>query len=556
MTPAKLTSSQPLRTALLLALLAALYLLPRLPYLGQYVTADEPMFAKQGGQFYYALANRQWAASEVGNHPGVTYQWSGAAGFLLEFPEFRDLGSADISDGHFRNLLLRQAQSPLALLAAERLTTILFHTLFFLAIFLYLRQILGPAPAAFASLLLAFEPTIFTYSRLVHSELFLAEGLLLSLLAFFVWQRGGGWPHLLLSGVFAGVGLLSKTPAAILIPFIGLMALLPLRHPEPGQPLAARLGRVSLHLALWGLAAIVTLFLFYPALWVNPLDVLGRLWRFTTESSVGDHLSTVFFNGRIYPDGAIGPQVWYYYPLTYLWRTTPVVLIGLALAALFAARRALPAAWRGLALLLTAYPAYYVFALNFSVKKFDRYLVPAHLPLALLAALGWLALFLWLAGRWPRLKTRAAALGAALVLLALQVLPLIQTAPYYINYYNPLMGGPQKAPEVLMIGWGEGLDEAARYLNQIPGIEDKSVVVWYANTFNYHFHGVATEIRIHALTPEDLEIALAADYIVTYTHTWQRRSGPTLLDVLETLQPIHRVVIRGVEYAQIYQLNP
>ena len=40
--------------------------------------------------------------------------------------------------------------------------------------------------------------------------------------------------------------------------------------------------------------------------------------------------------------------------------------------------------------------------------------------------------------------------------------------PYYFTYYNPLAGGSMTAPEVLLVGWGEGLDTAAGWLKQQP----------------------------------------------------------------------------------------
>lgn len=541
--------------ALLALTLAIVYILPRLPALGHYVGADEPMFAKLGGHFYYAVANRDWAATEQGNHPGVTFLWAGAAGYWLQFPEYRKLGAAVMADGHFHNLLLRHGQNQLLLLRAERLVVILLHAALLVLVFLYLCRLLGTVLALFGSLLLAFDPFYFAYSRFVHSEAFLAETMLLSVLAFLVYRREGARGHLLASGVFAGLACLSKTPGLFLAPIIATLALPVLWQTDAGK--AARRGlRLAAVLGAWALAGMFTFVALYPAMWVDPFGVLQRLLNFTFESRVGEHLSTVYFNGQLFGDGAIGPGIWYFYPLHYLWRATPITVPGLALAVFFALRGPLPNIQRTVLRVLLAYPLFYILILNFSVKKFDRYLVAVHPPLALAAALGWLALFAWLASRWPQMKSRAAARLAGAVLVAVHALPLVQSAPYYLTYYNPLMGGAEKAPEVLMIGWGEGLDEAARYLNQIPDIEESVVYSWYAQVFNYHFNGIAHDIRIHALTEQDLANALAADYIVTYTHTWQRRSGPTLLDILEPLEPIHRITIQGIEYAQIYRLQP
>ena len=48
--------------------------------------------------------------------------------------------------------------------------------------------------------------------------------------------------------------------------------------------------------------------------------------------------------------------------------------------------------------------------------------------------------------------------------------------PYYFTYYNPLVGGSRTAPDVMTVGWGEGLDAAARWLNQQPNSAELCVV--------------------------------------------------------------------------------
>jgi len=57
-------------------------------------------------------------------------------------------------------------------------------------------------------------------------------------------------------------------------------------------------------------------------------------------------------------------------------------------------------------------------------------------------------------------------------ILFIQALSALQTFPYFFSYYNPLAGGSSRAPQVMMIGWGEGMDQAARYLNQKPDAEN------------------------------------------------------------------------------------
>ncbi len=180
--------------------------------------------------------------------------------------------------------------------------------------------------------------------------------------------------------------------------------------------------------------------------------------------------------------------------------------------------------------------------MNLGAKKFDRYLLPAYFPLALAAGAGWVVLVaalinLW--GRWP-----GWLLPAAMVLQMGMVLPHF---PYYFTFYNPLLGGIAAAPAVLMMGLGEGMDQAARYLNAKPDAAALQVAAWYrGGSFNYIFNG------------EDLDIEdyYRADYAVLYTHQWQRQvPSARMLDYFATLTPEHTVNLYGLDYAWVYNLQ-
>ena len=90
------------------------------------------------------------------------------------------------------------------------------------------------------------------------------------------------------------------------------------------------------------------------------------------------------------------------------------------------------------------------------------------------------------------IATLMAVLGVA---IAIQTIVALQTYPYYLSYFNPLMGGSQRAPQVLMIGWGEGLDRAARYLNDKPDADQLYVMSWYfPGCFSYFFKGISRDL--------------------------------------------------------------
>jgi hypothetical protein len=128
---------------------------------------------------------------------------------------------------------------------------------------------------------------------------------------------------------------------------------------------------------------------------------------------------------------------------------------------------------------------------------------------------------------------------------------VLQTEPYYLNYYNPMLGGDRKAPQVMMIGWGEGLDQAARYLNRLP--EKGRAVAWYGDgCFSYFYDGTTL--------PLDQDISLSdlrqSDYIVIYRDQWQRQlPNPEFLAFFQRFDPIYVVRIGAIEYVRVYAMR-
>jgi hypothetical protein len=189
-------------------------------------------------------------------------------------------------------------------------------------------------------------------------------------------------------------------------------------------------------------------------------------------------------------------------------------------------------------------------------KKFDRYLLPVFPALDLAAGMGWAFGLFWLR---DRLASRSAArflvpLGLGIV-VAGQAVGLVQTYPYYLSYYNPLMGGSARAPGVMMVGWGEGIDQAARYLNARPDAAELRVMSWYPDgVFSYLFNGET--IGVESEWEQTEPVLLRSDYVVTYIHQWQRNLPfPEMLELLSRLAPEKVITLNGIEYVRIYNLR-
>ena len=93
------------------------------------------------------------------------------------------------------------------------------------------------------------------------------------------------------------------------------------------------------------------------------------------------------------------------------------------------------------------------------------------------------------------------------------MLLVMPTAPYYISYLNPFAGGYLTAPQVIKIGWGEGMDQVGAWLETQAQPATLKVGASYASTLSPYFSG-----RVSGADAEEL------DYLVDYVK--QRHSLP------------------------------
>ncbi len=315
-------------------------------------------------------------------------------------------------------------------------------------------------------------------------------------------------------------------------------------------------GAVSPVLGWLAIAAIVFVVL-WPAMWVDPLGTLGHVFSQARIYAIEGHENATFFNGLIY---AVGDSAWFFYPVSYLWRATPVALIGalLSLAALIAPRRfALQAAQRRTILFLFLFAVLFTVFMSLGAKKFDRYLLPVHVTLDMAAGMGWvvfvLALLSRYAGGWSDAARRWTTVGVMAVIVAAQLVGVLQTFPYYFNYYNPLLGGDRGAQGAMMVGWGEGLDQAASFLNKLTSAENLEVVAWYGDgPLSYLFKGRTISMDV----TDRLDFLQKADYVVLYINQWQRQlPSPEVLEYYHQLTPDFVARIGNLEYARVYHMQ-
>ncbi|MCC6455242.1 MAG: phospholipid carrier-dependent glycosyltransferase [Caldilineaceae bacterium] len=560
-------SSLPPRRRLWIAtlLLFSWILLMRLPALDRFVTADEHAWLARSGNFYYALAHGDWAGTFQRHHPGVTVTWAGLVGYLFTYP-----GYAADAPGQFGWLteeiepfLRSHSHDPITILAAGRAASVVMIALALVGCFVLARRLLGGWAAFLGMALIAFNPFHIAHSRFLHLDGLVSSLMLLAVLAWLHHlqarhaERSEKSPHaasrrgfrlrrnengtLALAAIAAGLSWLTRSPALFLIPLFGLLALLHVWH-APDHPWRSTLRS----LLIGGAGAFALFVLLWPAMWVDPVGSLYQVLTAAGDYAAEGHLKPTFFNGEIY---AGDPGFWFY-PITYLWRSTPITWIGLAMALVGLILRVPPLNERRVRAVLGALLLYalgFMLFMDIGAKKFDRYLLPAYLPLELIAGVGWVvALNLAQQRGAKRGAARFFPLAAASVIMA-QALFALPTFPYYLTYYNPAMGGVARAPEVMMIGWGEGADEAGRYLDAKANAEELRVASGYTNgPLSYFFRG----------TTLPLTFWHEADYAAVFVQDWQRQlPSRKSAAYFQQLTPEKVITLDGLDYAHLYDLR-
>ncbi len=262
--------------------------------------------------------------------------WAGTAAFLLQYPGYRGSGVGQLEPDQFHYYITRVKKlSSLELLAGARLILVIGHTIVLALGYLFARQLIGLGPALMTFMFIAFDPFHLALTRVFHLDGLSSNLVFLALLAFLHYLRRNSLLSLLVSGIAAGLGWLTKSPALLLIPVVGVLALVDfwkrLTFSTTGN-LWQLIRRAAWPVMLWAGLGMLVFVAFWPAMWIDPANtlllVLSRAQRYAEQG----HFASMFFKGVVYEQGRIGPQFVEFYPLTFLWRTTPIILLGILLA--------------------------------------------------------------------------------------------------------------------------------------------------------------------------------------------------------------------------------
>jgi len=526
------------------AIIFLLAFIPRAVGLGTGLTVDEPLWLRRAPEFIDAVLKGNFSGTYIVIHPGVTVMWI---------------------SGVFMKLFLQPGMDFPQHLAVARFPVVLTTSLGIVLMFFLLRGLVSEKTATLASVLIALDPFYLAHSRFIHVDALVTTFMAVSLLSFLVWVRQPQKSvFLVTAGGFLGFALLTKQPAGCLIPFF-LLALVvrqtvisynSIRNLKKtcmdcfSSPFIRSILQPFLTILVIAGAVVV---LFWPAMWVAPVNTLQNVGAGLEKVVENPHEGWGYFMGEVTTTDNYGPL---FYPVVLVMKLTPVTLVFSLVGIIGLAYSSWKVKFsdKNLTLLfLLLFIALFYLLMTISEKKMDRYLLPVFPYIDIIAATGICACYSFLSGRIRRtissrpqgLFTGNTLFGILVIfVIVLQAVLIVPIAPYYLSYSNPVvLGGPQHAPEYILIGWGDGMDLAAAYLNNKTGAEHLIVYEQYSG-FQSYFKGSATR---------NIE---KADYIVFYSSMVQRHYNEDLWNLYHNETPEKVIVLNNIEYCWIYRTHP
>jgi 4-amino-4-deoxy-L-arabinose transferase-like glycosyltransferase len=525
---------------------------PRALSLNAISVIDEFQWQEGTQAFINGLLSGDFPSIYCRYHPAVTDMWLIAIGLGFKYLILLLGGTNPVGFQAFLEHSTFPGYPNADFLVAERLPFALVTSISVVLVYLLTRKLFDNPVALLGAGLLALDPFYISHSRVVTPDGLLASFMTLSILSFIVYlvcERSRY--YVVFSGFAAGLALLTKVPAVLLVPMVVVLTVM--KHASRITHHASCITHHVADLAMWGGVALLTFFCLWPAMWVAPVGTIQRMVADMAEDTGGGWHQ--YFMGRRTQDPGL-----LFYPVVLLFKTTPLTLIGAVASPVFFSRASrrhetrdkkreigwTPPALTSLVMLVIGILVFTLF-ISFGPTKFDRFLVPIFPSVDILAALG----------LYELAKVVSAKRGKPLKALALLTF-IVQAGfalphhPYFLSFYNPLVGGAVQAPKVLFIGWGEAFEQAGRYLNRKENAAELKVAAQYPASFGPYF--VGQTLAISRMYPTDIWPWLPADYIVFYINGAQRNvPDPDVVSYFRSLELEHTVRAKGLEYAWIYR---
>jgi hypothetical protein len=430
------------------------FILTRLPSLGHdNFTTDTWKWKSRSYDFGSGVFGLDFQKTLQKYHPGVTLMWIGATGIKIYNASYNLLNKTDPPNDVVSTVF--------ELDFVQKFLTVLTIAIGLAFVFYPIRKIFGLKNALLLSGLVSFEPYYVALTRVFHLEGLLSIFMLASVTWLFWFIDEGGNKKLIISAVFAGLSILTKTTALFLLPFTLMMITFYYLTQKGIEEniiglLSSKLKflslfkKILLSFALWFVVLSAVVFCLWPALWVDPKGVYNAIYKGVAVVGIErEHIQYYF--GKLVDDP--GPT---FYPIVFLYKSSPWVFLGFFGALFFIGK--FSTRKKKFILFLICYSLLYLLMLTLPTKKLDRYIMPSLVSLAAVSSF----FYLWV---WDSLKIKSIF---KFILVSVPVLAtLILIHPDYLSYYNPISGGLKTGVSVLEPKWFIGEREVIKYFEQI-----------------------------------------------------------------------------------------
>ncbi|MDO8658902.1 MAG: phospholipid carrier-dependent glycosyltransferase [Candidatus Levybacteria bacterium] len=328
----------------------------------------------------------------------------------------------------------------------SRMTSVIFSSLTVVLVFLFGWKYISFPVGFISSVMLGMLPLMIGYSQLATLESYIVFFFTATIFSFFNLLSKFSKKNLFLTGILLGLSLTVKYTNVLLIPLMfSLLAVFYLKSDKKKKDMKMYLRGMLVILVTAFVAALIV----WPMPWIHLGEVLKHN---STLRSYPYSVPEVFFGKLV-----LVPKVYY---LVYFLITTPLLILTFFLAGLkiiFFKRT-----WIFIAILI-----WFIFPFIQSFYNFKqhgiRYIIEIYVPLALISGIG----FNYIVSRLRNIKYVGFVL--AIVLLSYSFLTISRITPYYLDYFNEIVGGTKNVYEkkLFQMGWwGQGIREAALYVQK------------------------------------------------------------------------------------------
>ncbi len=471
--------------------------------------------------FGNAIANLDFAKTAQTYHPGVTLLWINytAVKIFSVLNKFIFNNSLSERELFFINHIIQK--SFLVFILGIMVTLI----------YIKLKKLLGVKFSIVFFVLLTFSPFFVALTRVLHTDAILTLTLFSSFLFVLAYYQSKKTINLVYSGFWLGLAVLTKSNSLIFIPIILFIIvfekLISISSVIPdliGNPVKL-LRQIKLPIIYLFSTTLATFVLFWPAMWVAPIQTLSKYLFGIAEVGVSEgHIH--YFLGKFTDDPGF-----LYYPLAFVARVDEVLLIlfVLGIVLYIKSKQKVKNKYVFYSVLLIIF---YFLILSFPTKKLDRYVLPSF-PFVVLVA----TYFITEISKRLKIKLR---LIIPILLLNLLIINL-NLHPDYMSYYSKFIGGLDKGRYFIDPTWPIGYSKLSKYFNNLENSEDLTVAVHDEFSFRPFFIGKTVNI-------ENNKEIQNVDYLVTYTFMPENVNlkGFTKKAVFK---------VSGVDYYNIYNAN-